>query len=54
MFRKFSVHGETEFVEPQFLRDESHIRHSLFTVTTPKHHVSFDDMAKLSLAGGGQ
>jgi hypothetical protein len=51
VFRKFSVHGETEHVEPKFPRDENHIRHSLLTVATPKYHISFDDMGKLSFGG---
>ncbi len=51
-FRKFSVHGETGTVEPEFPRDDSHIRHSLLMVTTPKYQVSFDDMGRLSSANG--
>jgi hypothetical protein len=51
VFRKFSVHGETEHVEPKFPRDDNHIRHSLLMVATPKYHISFDDMGKLSFGG---
>ncbi len=47
-FRKFSVYGETGFVEPKFPRDGNHIRHSLLMVTTPKSHVSLYDMETLS------
>ena len=54
VFREFSVHGETENVEPKFPRDDDHIRHSLLTMATPKYHISFDDMGTLSLAGGRQ
>ena len=54
MFREFSVHGETENVDPKFPRDDNHIRHSLLTMATPKYHISFDDMGTLSLAGGRQ
>ena len=53
-FCKFSVDGETGNVKPKFPCDECHIRHSLLTVATPKHHVFFDDMARLSLANCGQ
>jgi hypothetical protein len=49
--RKFSVHGETEHVEPKFSRDDNHIRHSLLRVATPKYPISFDDMGKLSFGG---
>jgi hypothetical protein len=48
VFRKFSVYGETGFVEPKFPRDGNHIRHSLLTVATSKSHVSLDDMETLS------
>ena len=50
-FRKFSVYGETGFVEPKSPRDDIHIRHSLLMVTTPKYQVSFDDMGTLSFGG---
>jgi hypothetical protein len=53
-FCKFSVYGEAGNVKPKFPCDECHIRHSLLTVATPKHHVFFDDMARLSLANCGQ
>ena len=51
MSRKFSVHGETEHVEPKFPRDDNHIRHSLLMVATPKSHMSLDDRGKLSFGG---
>jgi hypothetical protein len=50
-FCKFSVYGETIAVEPKFSRDDNHIRHSLLMVTTPKYHVSFDDMGTLFFGG---
>jgi hypothetical protein len=52
VFRKFSVHGETGTVEPEFPRDDNHIRHSLLMVTPPKYQVSFDDLGRLSSANG--
>jgi len=54
MFRKFSVYGETGTVKSEFSRDGNHIRHSLFMVATPKYHVSFDDVERLSSASGRQ
>lgn len=55
VFRKFSVHGETEHVEPKFPRDDNHLRHTLLTVATPKNTI-FPSMIWESspLAGGRQ